>query len=393
MSAAPDRFAEIPIGATAEVEHTVTRADLDNFARLTGDHNPLHVDDAFAQRTAFGRPVVHGMLTASFISTVIGMKLPGPGALWYEQSLRFLAAVRIGERIRVAARVIAKSNADRILVLETVVLGEEGRRLIEGEAKVKLLEVAVPELPAKRQAPGPIVVTGGAGGLGSAIARKLAANGHPVAIVYFRSAERARALAEEIANAGGRAAAIAGDLGKPGAASAIIEEAIATLGAVRGIVNNASPPMRLESIADLEWSAFQTQIDVQVRAAFELIQAALPHLGDGGSIVNVGSIAARGAPPPRNAPYILAKASLLFLTRAMAGEFGPRGIRVNSVSPGMIETAFTADMPAKAKMLTKAQTPLRRLGTPEDVAETVAFLISDAARHITGEDIAISGGV
>ena len=150
--------------------------------------------------------------------------------------------------------------------------------------------------------------------------------------------------------------------------------------------------MRIASIADLGWQHFQTQLDVQVRAAFELVQAALPHLDGGGSVVNIGSVAAHGMPPARNAPYVMAKAALLSLGRSLAVELGPRDIRVNTVSPGMTETAFTSDMPAKAKMLVKAQAPLRRLARPEDVAEAVAFLISDAARHITGEDLAVSGG-
>ena len=100
-----DRFREIRVGDVAEVQRTISAADVEAFVRMTGDDNPVHVDDAFARAAGVGGRVVHGMLTAAFISTVIGTRLPGPGALWYEQHVRFLRPVRIGETIRVRATV------------------------------------------------------------------------------------------------------------------------------------------------------------------------------------------------------------------------------------------------------------------------------------------------
>ena len=134
---AEDRFAEINVGDEAEISHTVTLEDVEDFVRLTGDDNPLHTDDAYAARTMLKRRIVHGMLTASFISTLIGTKLPGKGALWYEQNTRFLAPVHIGETVHVWAKVKRKSAALRVLVLEVVVSNADGLRVVECEAKVK----------------------------------------------------------------------------------------------------------------------------------------------------------------------------------------------------------------------------------------------------------------
>ena len=107
------------VGDTAEIKHSVTEEDVGQFVRLTGDDNKLHVDKAYAARTAMKQPVVHGMLGASFISTVIGTKLPGDGALWFAQSLEFLLPVRVGDEITVRAEVIAVQERQQILELRT----------------------------------------------------------------------------------------------------------------------------------------------------------------------------------------------------------------------------------------------------------------------------------
>jgi len=132
-----DKFKEINVNDEAEIFHTITLQDVETFVKLTGDDNPLHVDDVFSAQTMLKRRIVHGMLTASFISALIGTKLPGKGALWYEQHTRFLEPVHIGETIRVWARVKKKSKALRVLVLEIMVFSNGDRKVVECEAKVK----------------------------------------------------------------------------------------------------------------------------------------------------------------------------------------------------------------------------------------------------------------
>lgn len=162
-----DRFAEMNVGDEAQILHVITEEDVEAFVKLTGDNNPLHVDDDYAARTSLKRRVVHGMLTASFISTIVGTKLPGKGALWYEQQIRFLTPVRIGEQIRVLAKVRHKSPGQRILVLDTFVFGEEGRTVIEGQAKVKVLkpEIRKKEDTVPEKQKGAVIVTGASRGL------------------------------------------------------------------------------------------------------------------------------------------------------------------------------------------------------------------------------------
>jgi acyl dehydratase len=135
-----DKYTEINVNDEAEIYHTITSGDVESFVRLTGDDNPLHVDDAFAAHTMLKQRIVHGMLTASFISTLIGTKLPGRGALWYEQHIRFIEPVHIGEKIRIWARVKQKSAALRVLVLDVAIFNDKGIRVVECEARVKVVK-------------------------------------------------------------------------------------------------------------------------------------------------------------------------------------------------------------------------------------------------------------
>lgn len=391
-----DRFESISVGDRAEVRHTIGPADLNTFAALTGDDNPLHMDEAFAAATSMGHRVVHGMLTASFISTIIGTRLPGPGALWFEQSLRFLAPARIGEAILVTAEVLHKSPATRVLTIRTRVSGEGGRELVDGEAKVKVVETEQTRQP--EQDPGragdAVVITGASRGIGAAIAGALAAAGRPVVINYRTRAEDAERIAHAIRDAGGTAEPIRADVSDPDQVAAMFDQARRTVGEPLGVVNNASPRITPTPVTDLAWHEVQHQIDVQVRGAFEVSRAALPAMlaAGRGRIVNITSQVVDGVPPAQWAGYTAAKAALVSLTRSMALELGPRGVRVNAVSPGMTPTDLTADLPERARMVAKMQTPTRRLARPDDIAGVVAFLMSDAADHITGQTVRVGGG-
>ena len=134
------KYSEIKIGQKAEVTHTLTAKDISNFVQLTGDDNRLHVDAEFAKKTSFKKQVAHGMLGAAFISTVIGTKLPGDGALWYSQNLDFLLPVRIGDTITVVAEVIKKNDRDEIIELSTNIFNQNKQQVTKGVAKVKIVK-------------------------------------------------------------------------------------------------------------------------------------------------------------------------------------------------------------------------------------------------------------
>ncbi len=389
-----DKLDLISVGDTAELEHRITKEDVQGFCDLTGDNNPLHMDDTFARASGFGKRVVHGMLTASFISTMIGTKLPGPGALWYEQSVRFLRPVRLGEAIRVQATVLQKSVAQRLLVLETIVLGEAGDRVLEGQAKVKVLQPEAEEGLVSTFENKTVIVTGASRGIGAAIAKALAKVGHPVVVNCASSLTEANEVVAAIQAEGGRAMVFQADVRDEKQVAAMVAAAQEQYGPLAGAVHNASAPISLVPLTELSWDQMQLHLDIQLKGAFNLSAALLPVLVDNGSglLVNIGSTAADGVPPVQQTHYITAKSALISFTHCIAAEFGPKGVRAICVSPGMTQTALIAGLPEKAKMVTKMQTPLRRLGTPEDVSGLIAFLFSPGAAYLTGQNIRVCGG-
>ena len=134
-------FEKWKIGDKEILKRIIQKKDVDDFAKLTGDYNPLHMDDNFVSKTRFGKPVVHGMLSASFISTIIGTKIPGSGALWISQSLNFLEPVRIGDEITILASIIGKSESQKILSLDIEIENQHKSKVITGNSKVKVVEL------------------------------------------------------------------------------------------------------------------------------------------------------------------------------------------------------------------------------------------------------------
>ena len=387
-------FDQILVGDEAELTHLLTHADVQAFAALTGDFNALHLDEVFAQKTPFRKPVVYGMLSASFISTMIGMLLPGGGALWTAQTLEFLHPAYVGDTLRVVARVKQKSPATRMLVLETVITNQHGQRLIVGESTVKMLELEDKGNPMETDVTKTILVTGGSRGIGAAITRRLANDGHALVVNYVRAAEEAEQVVADIIHKGGQALAMQADVARSDDVEALFATAEEAFGPVQAVVHCAAPTLMLHSFDDLDWESVQQHLNVQLKGAFNCVKAALPRMleAQSGSLVFIGSIAADGVPPAQQTDYVVAKSALAALARCLAVEYGPKGILVNVVAPGMTQTDRIARLPDKAKMLTRMQTPLRRLAEPVDIANVVAFLLSPGARHITGETIRVCGG-
>lgn len=390
-------FGAIHVGETHSLRKKITEADVQKFVEMTGDDNPLHVDRAYAETTAFKDIVVHGMLGASFISTVIGTKLPGPGALWVSQDMEFLLPVRLGDELLISCTVLKKHERERLLELETRIVNQNQQVVLTGHGKVKVLTPITLEAPVTNiQRPRVAIVTGGAGGIGKAICLRLAQDGFNLVVNYRNRADRAMQIVDEI-NAGGKARGIAvqADIAAETGAETLLQAAVRAFGGVTVLINNASPHINPKPFSATSWSDVQQQIDVQVKGAFLMTSAVLPEMSKHrwGRIINITSQVLDGPPSINWTGYAVAKGALAVFSRYMAAELGPQGITVNCVSPGMCETTLIGDIPEKAQLMIARQTPLRRLAKPTDVAAAVAYLVSDEAGFVTGDTIAVNGGL
>ncbi|ARN21579.1 SDR family oxidoreductase [Piscinibacter gummiphilus] len=229
------------------------------------------------------------------------------------------------------------------------------------------------------------VVTGGSRGIGAAIVRRLVADGAQVVFTYAASAERAHALAAEL---DGRAIAVQADSGDPAALRAAISRAAEQLGGIDILVNSAGI-LKGGDVATYPQADFDRMLDVNVRAVFVGIQAALAHMGPGGRIVTIGSMVGDVVRFPGSSVYALTKGAVASFTRGLAHDLGPRGITVNNVQPGPTVTEIVS--PDVHEMI-RPMVPIGRLGHDREIGALVAWLCREEAAFVTGASITADGG-
>jgi 3-oxoacyl-[acyl-carrier protein] reductase len=390
------RYLEINIGDREQLTHTITQKDIEKFVDLTGDDNKLHVDEAFAKTTQFKKPVVHGMLGASFISTIIGTKMPGDGALWFSQTLEFRLPVRVGDKLTITAEVVKKNDKESIIELDTEIINQNRQVVTKGLAKVKIIESETSselDKPEEGLSIRTALIIGGTGGIGSATCRQLAKDGLNVIVHYNRNEELANQIVSEIKDAGGEALKLQGDILNESDIKNLVQQGLRKFGRIDALVNCAATVIPNIKFHDLRWEDYLTQTELNIKSSFLLAKELTPHMQSygKGKIVFIGSLSS-DKPNAEWSHYITAKSALIGLTRSLAFELSPRGINVNMVTPSLVSTELTADIPEKIKLKTAAQTPLRRLASTLDVAGAISFLISDRSDFVTGENLRINGG-
>lgn len=234
------------------------------------------------------------------------------------------------------------------------------------------------------------LVTGGSRGIGAAIVKRLAAEGAHVALTYVSKPEQAQQTAKEALTAGVSSIAIAADSADANAVVAAVERTVAEFGGIDILVNNAGIAT-MAPIEDYRLEDFDRTVAVNVRAVFVATQAAVKHMGSGGRVINIGSCNAERMPFAGGAVYAMSKAALVGLTKGLARDLGPRGITINNIQPGPVDTEMNPANSEFADMLRKLMA-LPRYGTADEIAAMVAYLAGPEAGFVTGASLTIDGG-
>lgn len=390
------KYSEIKLGQKAEVAHTLTLKDINNFVKLTGDDNRLHVDPDFASQTPFKKQVAHGMLGASFISTVIGTKLPGDGALWYSQNLEFLLPVRIGDTIRVVAEVIKKYDRDEIIELSTNIYNQNKQLVTKGTAKVKVVKYAQEakgdELKNGGETQKVALILGASGGIGLETVKLLLEQNWKVIAHYNTTIDNLQEIKEKRNDS--NLLLLKANLNQSNFVMELVHFLKRYDLALDALVNALSTPIPNIVFEDLDWDDFLNQMNINIKIPLAIIQNCLSNslFNNNASLVMISSQVVEH--PSNNwSHYITAKSALQGFVKSLALDLAVKKIRVNQVSPSLTPTNLVSEIPEKIKLLTAAKTPLKRLAAPRDIAQAIVFLAdSTKSGFVTGETIRVNGG-
>jgi 3-oxoacyl-[acyl-carrier protein] reductase len=372
----------------------VDSALVQKFAEISGDENPIHMDTEAAKSYGYPRQVAHGAMMVAAISKLIGMEIPGPGAVWMNQSIEWIAPVFVGDRIEFTACVATVSEGAGILRLDLEARNQKDELTMRGNAQVKASNKLSGEAPTEAYTDRVALITGGSRGIGAAIARQLGAGGITVAVNYHRSKDAVQNVVKQIEVEGGSARPFAADLNDRAATKAMVNDVIGVLGRLDIVVHCATPGIDPRNVPELDYNDLEAQFKPSLGGVIAIVSTA--HRGmverGFGRFIFLGTSAMSGTPPPGWAGYLIAKQALWGLAKSMATELGPSGITTNMVSPGMTITDLTSDISARAKEVEAHRAPMRRLATSQDTADLVAFLAGSSAGYINGANLPVAGG-
>ncbi|MBT3700613.1 MAG: SDR family oxidoreductase [Alphaproteobacteria bacterium] len=382
----------LSVGDRAEIVVHVNDDFIARFAEFSGDDNPLHLDSDFADTTPFKRRVAHGMSYGAIFSRLVGTRIPGPGALWASQSFEFRKPVFVNDNLTLSVEIIEANSSTRTFTLKCEARNQHGYIVMTGTGTALTVEQEIRESKDVSPKKSPLaVVTGGTRGIGLAICNRLSEDGYRIATTYRSSEEHASGFRNNFPES----LCLKSDVGNQADTEKTIDQILQRMGTPDVLVINAGGEPLYGDSADGDFSRFASQIERQLAGTHRLASGFLPHMSDRGSgaVIGIGSVFSEGVPPVGMTPYVVAKSALTAYLKCLAVEYGPKGIRCNIVSPGITETSLAANIPDRQRKVAAAQTPLRRLAMPEDIANAVAYLASPEAGFVSGHTLTVSGGV
>jgi 3-oxoacyl-[acyl-carrier protein] reductase len=390
---------KIFVGKETVIKKKIIKKDIINFSKLSGDTNPIHTNQQYAKKMGFGKLVAHGMLTESFISSIIGNKLPGPGSLWAEKQIKFLKIVRENDTITFKSKITEIHEKNNLAIIDIkaynqfkeLVFDSLNKVILSKDIKIKGLKknnqifVGKKLIKVRKKL---AIILGASGGIGIAVTNKLLKKKFNVIALYRSDNTELKKLSKinknlHIHNL---------DLNNK---SSIIEFIkIIKKNYPTHFINCYSPkiyPVNFDKITNED---FDHYFDKSLKNIFLLIKECVKRfkvIGEG-NIIDITSVFLK-LPEINFLPYITFKGSMTALIKSLSVELAIHNIRANSVMAGVTDTQQISDMSKKQKLLIAAKTPLQRIAKPSDIADAVYFLTSKESKFITGSMIDVNGGI
>ncbi len=395
MTLAPKIFAagDLKVGLTAEYEREIQESDVLEFAANSGDFNPLHVESDFAQRSRYGRRVVHGAFQVGLASALLGMHLPGRDVLLGSVSARFVAPLYFPGRVRVNGEIAAWNALSRTGSLRITVSDLTSLATASEITMAFTLQESEGRQPGPSQRPNPvkketvlspdrkmIILTGSSGGIGTALLSALAQEFSVIAVVHRHPLQEKPDHAVEVQ----------ADIDGPGWEQ-LIAERIGEL-PLFGIVHCAWPGMPKGGLLNSDPRLIEQQLAFATSHVVRLARLLFRHAGpEGGRMVALGSAAGRHKPVLGVAAYSLAKSALEDTIRLLAPELARKKICINAVCPTLVPTGMNLQADALQQKRETALIPMARMCEAQDVVGAIRYLLSPEASFVSGQSIVLSG--
>lgn len=403
-------FEELTVGDSASLTRVLTRRDIALFAIVSGDVNPAHLDPAYAETDMFHEVIAHGMWGGALISAVLGTTLPGPGTIYLGQDLRFRRPVRIGDAVTATVSLVEKHPDKAIAVFDCTLTNQFGETVVEGQARVKAptekvvrSRIALPNVALHDGGPDPLDLTGKRGlvigiandqsiAYGCALAMRQA--GAELAVTYLndKAQPHVRPLAEHL----GCALVLPCDVREPGQLEETFAAVAREWGRLDFVLHSIAYAPREDlhgRLTDTSAAGFATAMDVSCHSFLRMARLAEPLMKQGGTLLTVTFYGSSRVVEHYNLMGPV-KAALESSVRYLAAELGPGAIRVHAISPGPVRTRAASGIDRFDELMARetAAAPQRHLADIADVGSLARFLVSDAARRITGTVIPVDGG-
>jgi 3-oxoacyl-[acyl-carrier protein] reductase len=390
---------DISVGDSQYFFHTVRKAEIDAFALLSGDDNPLHIDREFSQRQGNKDVVGHGMLTMALVSRLIGTRLPGRGSTWTNQQFEFLSAVYPDDTLKISGTVLKVFQNRAIVEMEFLVENQNKKKILQGVGNVKVPEgdpfsAEKEKLEFNAESPTSAIVIGASGSLGLDIFEKLAKRGISTIGTFRSSPNELENHVEKFSQNGLKCSTIKFDSALPESLGDLTEQIRNLTHPPTILVNCSSLPPSGVKVTDLYYESLEAQFKSEIFGLleiFKLLQAGMIK-NQFGRVISIGSTATIGRAEIGWSAYLMAKSASAQLIKSIAAENGAYGITANTITPGLSRQGMGAYFPKQATLVAQAETPSHRLVNHEDVADLVEFLALGSSQSINGHEFVIDAG-